>query len=72
MLNPIKKYDAPTPATITLDGLLSEAVMIDDAETRKAVLKAIIQTTNVCHGIVQARIDYKAEQERKSRVYYRG
>ena len=71
MLNPIKKYDAPAATSTTLDGLLSEAVMIDNLEVKKAVLKAIIQTANVCHDIVQARIDYRAEQDRKARVYYR-
>ena len=72
MLNPIRKYPAPTPQSITIDDLLSEAVMNDNLEVRKAVLKAIITTTNICHDIVQARIDYSAEQDRKSRIYYRG
>jgi len=72
MLNPIKKFDAPTATSTTLDGLLSEAVMIDNPDVQRAVLKAIIQTANICHNDVQARIDSDAESEWQSRVYYRG
>jgi len=72
MLNPIKKHDAPTATSTTLDGLLSEAVMIDNPDVQRAVLKAIIQTANICHDIVQARIDSDAESAWQNRVYYRG
>jgi hypothetical protein len=73
MLNPIKKNDAPTPAYLaTLDGLLTEAVMMDNPVVKLAVLEAILRTANICHDIVQASIDSAAESDRQDRIYYRG
>lgn len=72
MPNPIKKFDAPPATSTTLDGLLSEAVKIENPDVQRAVLKAIIQTANICHNDVQARIDSDAESEWQNRVYYRG
>jgi hypothetical protein len=73
MTNPIKKYQARPIAASTVDGLLSQAVMLyDNAEITRAVITAIIQTANICHDTVQAHIDSLAESERQALVYNRG